>query len=236
MKRIGIAVLGGILLLSCAPVYIPNAVHSPLFSEKGEIDFSGDIGSNGVDAQFAISPVNHFALMLNGSYMNDTPDDTSYQDYHWHLYGEAGAGYYMRFGSVLRFEAFAGFGMGEAETLDEYTFFETDQSILAKGYYQRAFIQPAIGAVTPIFEGGLALRMCYVHFSRFVANDEEAVIEEEVQEDNVFLEPVLYARIGWKWIKFQIQGGFSYPVSKEIVFAHQPLLLSMGIHFHFDAF
>jgi len=236
MKIKTIAAAICILSSSCAPVYIPNAVNSPLFGEQGEMHINAQAGTNGLDLQTAYAVAPHFALMLNGSYMNESSDDPEFSDYHKHLFGEAGLGFYTALRGAGRFEIYGGLGMGEAISYDEYLFFEIPQALRARGQYHRAFLQTGIGASTDIFDGGFVVRAAYVRFNHFTADYLDDTLQKDVTEDNFYFEPVLYARIGWKWIKFQIQGGLSFPMTEESVLEHQPFLINMGLAFHFQTF
>jgi hypothetical protein len=214
-----------VFFISCAPVYIPNTVNAPLFSGKGEFNLGAHTGTNGIDIQTAYAFTDHLGIMINGSFM--TNDTSQYGDHHKHTFGELGLGYYNKLGSVFRVETFAGFGMGRASAYDSF-FFIVPQAIIADGHYSRIFVQTSIGASTDFFDGGLTLRGCYVNFYKYTYGGTDF----SHKDDDFFFEPVLFARIGWKYIKFQTQFGLSVPMNDNLI-NYQPFMMSFGLHFNF---
>jgi hypothetical protein len=216
-----------VFVVSCAPLYVPNVVNSPMLSEKGEVNASIHAGTSGFDVQTAYAMTDHIGIMINGSFASkDSSTDT---DYHEHKFGEFGCGYFTSIDNVFRFSTFAGLGMGKANASDTYEFFG-DHELTAWGYYNRFFAQTSIGAATDFFDAGLCLRGSYVNFYRF----EYGSLEHNKNKDNFFLEPVLFARVGWKMIKVQSQIGFSYSVTKNWDLDYQPIIFSFGLCFRLN--
>lgn len=219
----------GLIFTGCAPVYIPNTTNAPLFGQKGELMVAAFGGTNGYDAQFAYAPTDHFVLMANGSYQSKSADSNDLKNYHKHLFGEIGAGYYTKWGERARFECFGGYGFGQAETGYNYTFF-THNSGLVKGLYERYFIQTDLG-ITSTFDvvtSGVCLKGSYVNFFKFTSGTE--VFHES--RSNFYFEPAVFIRAGWKYIKFQFQFGGSILASEYSAFDHQPFMMSAGLVFN----
>ena len=222
-----ILLLSMVLLSSCAPVYIPNAVNVPLNSNRGELQIGGHAGSNGFDLQTSYAITKEIAVMLNGSTMNRTDDSTN-SSYHKHSFGEAAIGYYNSFDQAGRFEVFAGYGLGSSSALTTYELF-SPLEVTTKGKYGRIFIQPSIGTSTKFFDGALSLRSCYVHFYDIEGNG----ITLTENQNGLFIEPTLTARIGYKNVKLSTQLGVSLPVQRDQWLDYEPFMVSVGLHVNF---
>lgn len=56
------------------------------------------------------------------------------------------------------------------------------------------------------------------------------LFQKNVSYTGYFIEPVLTAKVGYKFVKVLMQAGFSLPInSEELLFSYQPFLLSIGI-------
>jgi len=197
----------------CAPVYIPTVINTPLLSKQGEFQAVLNTGVSGFDPQFAYAITDHIGVMLNGSYINRTNDTLN--NFHKHLAVETGAGYYTKIGNSGRFEVFGGVGYSrlKADYSNNLWISRTD----VNSY--KLFIQPAIGATTDIFDGSFATRFVRVN-----------LFQDQLKYTGYFIEPVLTAKVGYKFIKFVMQVGVSIPInSNELVFSYQPFLFSIGI-------
>jgi len=208
--RIGWLWLGCILLASCTPVYIPNAVNVPLLGGKGEANIQASLGTSMADIQAAVAVTDHFALMANGSFGSEEDGD--------HLFLEGGAGYFKNMGKAGRYEMFAGYGWGRTEST-----IEGSLGGYAKGNYNRFFIQPSIGAATENFDGAFSLRLAYVDFFN---------TESFAGTDTLFIEPVLTGKVGFKFVKLVLQVGISVPFRKEVNIDYQPLIFNLGLNFN----
>ncbi len=197
----------------CAPAYIPTVINTPLLSKEGEFQAAVHTGVSGFDPQFAYAITDHIGVMLNGSYINQTNDTLN--NFHKHLAVESGAGYFTKIGNSGRFEVFGGLGYSrlKADYSNNLWISRTDLNSL------KFFIQPAIGASTDIFDGSFATRFVRV-----------TLFQDQLKYTGYFIEPVLTAKVGYKFVKFVMQIGFSIPVnSNELVFSYQPFLISVGI-------
>jgi hypothetical protein len=208
-----------LVLNSCAPAYIPNVVNTPLLTNKGEVQVSVYSGLSGFDPQLSYALTNHIGLMLNGSFANRT-DSTD--DFHKHQFIELGSGYYRSIGSNGRFEAFGGFGFGNIQAHYENSLWQDNTTV--KNF--RIFIQPTIGASTDVFDGSFS--------TRIVANN---IYQSSYNSTGFFVEPVVTAKAGFKYVKVVAQLGFSLPVNENnIQYTNQPFMFSIGLQGTFRKF
>lgn len=234
MKRFTVA--GGILALtlffySCSQFYVPNAVNVPMMKKQGDINAGIHTGTNGVDFQTSFAITDNIAVMFNGSFNHDI--DSAQTDYHKHTFFEGGLGIYQTFSDYFTFETYAGVGYGEAEAYETFLLFAQKNDYLTTAKYTRPFIQFNLGIGTDFFDGGIAARFCYVKYNEIKPIDPA---DTNADPSSFFAEPVLFWRIGWKYIKLNSQIGFSLPFNKERFFDNQPFIFNVGISFHFNAF
>ncbi len=206
-------ILLSLLFSSCATAYVPNVVNTPLMNNKGEFQASLNTGISGFDPQVAYALTDNIGLMVNGSFANRTSDSSD--DFHKHQFVEFGGGYFTKVGSAGRFEVFGGFGAGNLQA-------EYDNELWvskARVNSTRFFLQPAIGATTSVFDGSFASRFVYVNLSQ---NSDNA--------SAMFVEPVLTGKVGYKYVKFIVQTGFSFLLtSNDVAFNYQPFIFSVGV-------
>jgi hypothetical protein len=220
-----VVMLGVLIINSCAPSYIPNVINAPLLSNKGEFQARLNSGISGFDPQFSYAVTDNIGVMLNGSYNYQNDSDS----YHKHYFIESGAGYFGKLQESGRFEVFGGYGYGDVKTLTPWL---PGWVAYADGYYHRIFIQPSIGAVTNVFEGSFSTRfvMVNMHFRDYYGDKPSAD-----NSFNPFIEPVITAKIGYKYVKFVTQIGFSIPLGNnyEDLYDYQPFIFSMGVNLKF---
>lgn len=206
-------------LSSCSPEYIPNMVNTPVFSNKGEFQATVATGTSNFDAQLGYAITDNIAVIANGSYADQTDDTTD--DFHKHLILEGGLGYYRKISSAARIEAFGGYGIGQIETFEENNLIDPYTNV----NFNRIFIQPGIGAATDFFDGSFAARLAIVQMKP----GKNSTIPESW---NVFIEPVITAKFGYKWVKAVIQFGYSFPTNDNLGYDHQRLILNFGLNFN----
>src|ERR671912_586680 len=220
-----------LVISSCAPVYVPNARNSPMFTKAGEFQGSIQFG-NGIDAQGAVAVTNHIGLMGNFSYAdNQSPDPDDIDDFHRHKFFEGGIGYYENEGKWC-YEVFAGYGRGEGSSYDTYDFFDySSDPVRATGKFQRYFIQPAFGMNKKIMHVSFVPRISLVDFDEFSSDDSVAPYVA-ADDPKVFFEPAVIGRVNLmnNHMFFTFQGGFSIPISK-VYYEYRPVYVSTGIGF-----
>ncbi len=217
-----------IAILSCAPVYVPNARNAPLFRGAGEFQSSVSFGE-GIDAQGAVSITNHIGVMGNYNYVNRNTSDINDNDYVKHKFWEAGVGYYENT-DKMSYEIFGGYGRGEGTSYGTYSWFGSTD-INATGNYQRFFIQPSIGSNQNIFNWIVSTRISLVDFENFTYDG----VVANYNSPALFFEPAFTGRIhfGKSPIYTQFQTGFSFTTQGDTVYDYQPFQLSFGIGLRF---
>ncbi|MBD3411263.1 MAG: hypothetical protein GF419_13795 [Ignavibacteriales bacterium] len=203
-------------MISCSPQYAPNSVNTPMLSERGEVHASLELGSSGFQLQSAYALGDRTALMLNAQ---TAPGDNPRQSF-----VEGGVGYFSPSGDG-RFETFGGFGVGRAGTASEQ-----------KDIW-RAFGQIGYGFPGDNLEVAFALRLLALNFNEPAAEYESPYgIEYEPATDylNVYLDPVVTARAGWRNVKFHAQIGASIRAG-DGGYTYIPVILNLGMTLRFNA-
>lgn len=224
-KFLNINLLSAILVImilfnSCATVYIPNAANVPLIGEKGEVQAGITTGTSNLDFQSAYGLTDNIAIMANATYSNKTSDSINY---HKHFMGEGAVGYFKKVGRSGRLEVYGGMGYGSTTDNEENYSFSGDY---AKGDYAKFFVQANIGSTSDIFDGAMSLRLCDAYFMNF-----RYLGLDYGNENNIYIEPVLTGKVGYKNLKFIMQMGFSIPVQQSSVMSFNPFILNIGLNF-----
>ena len=209
------------LFSSCSPEYIPNMVNSPMFTNGGEFQATIATGTSNFDAQTAYAITDNIGIMVNGSYGDETSDSSD--NFHKHTFIEGGIGYYDTFGDKGRYEIFGGYGSGRVEGYYKNIFNVSD---ITDARYNRYFIQPGIGIATGIFDGSFATRFTLVQMNP-TGNDFAA------GEYKAFAEPVITAKIGYRYVKFITQFGFPFHLgSEKPSYDYQHFIVNFGLTFN----
>lgn len=224
MKKLIVLLL---VATSCAPIYIPNSRNSPMFTKGGEFQGSFSV-LNGLEGQAAVSITNHIGVIGNYSYINRDDLDPDTKEILRHKVYEGGVGYFYNEQKTF-FEVFAGYGRGEGNSYDDYSFLGSS-SIQAKGKYERYFIQPAIGVNKKSMHFAFVPRVSLVDFTEFSGTNTTLEIKEDPY---VFFEPAFVGRVNTmeNRLFFTFQVGFSTPIDREPFFDHRGAHTSMGIGF-----
>ena len=211
-------------LASCAPVYTPNVINTPLFTEKGESQINMSVGLNGYDPQLAFALTDHVGIMINGCYQNKQDDSSTVNSIEWHkhIFAEAAIGYYYPIEEKYRLEIFGGVGQGTVWSHFENNFVSKN----AKANYTRYFLQPNIGICTDYYEVSFSPRLSLVDMQLY---DEEMSAFNTTGID-IFVEPAITAKFGYKFIKFFVQTGFVLSLSQNVGYNHKPFFFSAGLH------
>jgi len=209
------------LLFSCSPEYIPNMVNTPLFEQQGDLQGNLSEGGSGTNIQLAYAVTDHFAVMANGSFENETSDTT--EDFHKHTLYEIGGGYYDHIGGHGRYEFFGGIGTGRIKGYRENSRFDNPVS---DARFFKLFVQPSVGLTSDYADGSIGSRLVMV---RTDYNEEEPEAEPGFHP---FFEPFLTARLGFKYVKVVSQLGFSMPIREDVPFDYQPIIFNVGLHFN----
>jgi hypothetical protein len=219
---------------SCAPAYISNSRNTPLFGEAGE--FAGAVVlASGVEAQLAGSLTDHVALMGGASAIFKKYTEPEYsKDYFFY---EGGLGYFGR-SKALRYEVFAGYGMGQGNSYDSYYFFQTgSQAVVTHGKYQRIFVQPSFGSNNKKFNMIFTGRFSMVKFTEYSTTDPIVSAPQQTFKPtdgyHLVFEPSLITRFH---LMGNLHGFFQLninaPLPNDAVFGHVPLQGAIGIQVH----
>ncbi len=205
------------ILNSCAPLYIPNVVNTPMLTEEEDFNASIHLGTSGYDAQGAYAITENLAVMLNSSFINSTSDSTD--SYHKHFFVEAGAGYYKPIGKYFLFDTYAGYGIGRVNSYQSADIFLS----YADTYVNRFFVQPSFSFVCPYFEAAIAPRTVMAFVS-----------QSDVNQTGFFFEPTLVLKTGAPSFKATAQVGLSFMLNEyENSFNYQPFIFSIGLQYSF---
>jgi hypothetical protein len=219
-----------LLFVSCTTVYVPNTRNTPLFREQGEAQISGFITSGGLEGQGAYALTDHLAVIGSYTYGKQTTTNSTANppiEYDWkNSFAEIGIGYFDRSRSA-RYELFAGYGIGEGTSLDQYSFFGLNNNVVATGKRSRIFVQPSIGTNNRNFNIAFTPRLCYVNMSEFTT----AVASAKPKDSGQFyVDPAFTA-------KFRLAGnlhglfqlGLTVPVPGEVFYEFSTMQVALGI-------
>jgi hypothetical protein len=211
-----------ILCFSCKTAYVPNTVNVPLFDDAGQIRLSGDLAGN---VQFAASLGNSFAIMANGMFKKEGEETDLV--YGKGSFGEIGIGGFSRSRTNLKYEAFVGAGVGKTYTKDNGKTFEATGA--------RFFFQPSLGYHHSIFELAFTPRLVAGKFQKPTTSYTiQELISNNLADVNkpvwMFLEPAVTARVGYKWLKLQLQLGRSIKLNDQAL-SYKKEFTSLGVIF-----
>jgi hypothetical protein len=228
------AVVAALAIHACAPVYNPNAVHTPLYTQKGEMHAATYLGTQGFDTYVSYSPWDHWAFGAAVS-IQEKEDSTFASSRN---YGELAVGYYLYEESVGRIDLFAGIGTGTATSFvgRNETSYAYGRGWLKEfsGSFNRFFIQGSVGLPVKTsdawfgireFESGVVVRASAINFYSISYSDRPAEFI-----DNVFFEPIFFMRSGWKHVKLELQAGVSFPLAERVAYDWQLVHVALGFH------
>jgi len=227
MKKIVLITTVLLCTCSCSYIYIPNASNIPLIEQKGEAQASVLTGTSRLDFQGAYGLTDNIVVMANGSY-SDHLRTTDSSALHQHTIAEIAGGYYKKIGGSGIFELYGGGGYGETNDYKIDVNYDPFYGNV-HGKYTKFFIQPNIGSISDVFDGGLSLRVCYVNYFDFnyYGNNYK-------NQTSLFVEPVFTGKIGYKFFRFIMQVGFSIPVRQSKLVTFDPFILNLGLNFRLN--
>ena len=217
------------LLQSCAMLYMPNMANVPLHKDKGDLMISANTGFTGYNFQGSYAINEMFFANLNAAYANMRRDSS---DFNRSSLGEFGFGYFKVLDKkrVVVFESSAGYGLASVN----------DKGLQGNFYghlssnYHKIYLQPSIGATTDYFDAALTTRLTalqYFNYKDFVNPTESKDYYPGVC---AYIEPIATLRTGYKYVKLQIQVGFSLSLNNKHPLALQgfPLIANIGLSGH----
>lgn len=240
-------------LTGCVTLYKPNAIHSPLLKDKGDLNTSASIGISGCglyNLQAAYAPTEHMGIMMDGMYhyRSINSADSSVERLNI-FFGEAGAGYFTTFGTEkkLLFQCYSGAGFGSTKDRMENTS-QFNPEVNAK--YNNVFFQPGIGYTNKNIEMAFDIRANYVHvydihaymYEEFEWWNTDYNFYSDTTLDFVNLEPAFTLKAGGKKLKGVFQVGLTIPtvnsrsyfmVNASSLLGYPLIKLSFGISYAF---
>ncbi len=214
---------------SCALLYQPNMVNVPLHQNDGDMELSANIGFMGANFQGSYAVTNNLFVNLNGNFYNQNDS----MDFNRHRLGELALGYFRSLDATKKaiFEFSGGYALafvedkGHSEPYGDHI----------KTNYHKFYIQPSIGAATDYFDGAFSLRFVGLKYDNY--NNLSNINDQSGQKGMpLYLEPVLTGRVGYKYVKFSVQGGFSFALSPKHPLAVQgfPFIINLGLSSSFN--
>jgi hypothetical protein len=197
-----------------------------MFSGKGEFQAFAGVGL-GINAQAAYALTDNIGVAANYLYINDSEANSS--TIRKHQAGEIAIGYYKNLKSDLCFEIYAGYGRGKGEAIDTSFLLPFVYDLYAKGFYQKIFVQPAIGSNKNRFNWNVSLKFSLVDFSKINLIEDDEVLLNNVSP-KLFLTPAisLSYRIWPKNLSATFQTGINAHVGSRTIYDYDFLMASFG--------
>lgn len=206
-------------MFSCRPVYNPNPVNIPLFSDGGEFQSALSISNSGYNLQTALSPVYPIGIIANGHLFRIQEDSVGSDNIFRNNFIEGGLGSYVRLAKYVRMGLYGGIGRGFVGNKD------------LKRVYNRFFIQPTFGMTSRNFDTGLATRFVRANY----VSEETNSGKTETDDGAWMFEPALMVRAGREQVKFQLEAGYSIPMTdfSNPDIDNRNFIISLGLHLTF---
>lgn len=234
--------LATLILSSCTHYYyVPSTKNVPLLKKKGDLNFTGVASSasysNAYELQGAYAVTDNFGIM--GTYM--LAEGGMKEEHNWGKgnYMDFGVGYFKPFGKYRVVEIYSGVGTCVQSHLYNYysnnypNYFDKASSKLS---FNKLFIQPSFGFKGRIAELAYTTGLSYLTFNNISHNISPSELEyKEVQSimsnrRALLVESALTFRIGWKFVKFQIQAQGVRQLQKPKLQLDEGLI-SVGLNF-----
>ncbi|MGJ1214100.1 hypothetical protein [Sphingobacterium multivorum] len=224
---------------SCSSIYMPNVPSAPMFTEAGEVYVSGNINTKAnVSANLGVAVTDHVAVIANGSYVDNK---SNIKDYAQKM-GEAGIGYYTRFGRKNNrvFEVYGGYGLGNTSVVDKRSstmgqaIVETKDMDFEKVFVQVNFSSEKKDALKLFgnrhdIDYGTIIRLRNMRMKNFAIDGLPAE-----KEDNMLIEPVFYTRMGLgKGWKLQYTNGMVFGFKSNTYLKAGYPLFTLGVLYKF---
>ncbi|SHN03316.1 hypothetical protein [Chitinophaga sp. CF418] len=232
-------------------IYVPNTVNEPLLKEKHE--FKGSVSPSNFQAAFALT--NNIAIMANGQYVYDFLDASDNEGSDVIVDSdtrggviEGAVGFFKPLDPKKRmvFDVYAGYGNGSFKTLADAYESSTDRVVndyLLRTHFNKFFIQPGIGLSHPVIEAAFTSRISLLKFNSLYAGPKAFEVDSQRRVNYMSIgnkvlplyEPAFTFRVGYKYVKFQMQLLFSLLINDEKYGGYdiddyfQPVALNMGV-------
>lgn len=189
-----------LIMGSCSSIYMPGVPNTPMLTTKGEVAAGAHVSLRGnVNVNTAYAFSDNLAAMVNFGAMNSERKKRDVK----HNYFEFGGGYFKTFGPednrILEFYA----GMGTASSkrvvrnFDDGTLINTDvydadytKMFVQANYSSKKTSKVSLLGVDFGLNYGTAWRLSFASTKDFKLNG-----IPQVNEDNIFIEPVFFTRM-----------------------------------------
>ena len=227
MKKIIILWYAAFFLVSCGPIYYaPNATHVPLFTERKQIAASASGTDGGIQFDAAYSLSNRVLICSSVSFANPQEDESGNGGTGSLI--ELGAGYYQPIKGNFVTGITGLLGIGKME--NHYP--SANGSVEADLF--RWGVQPYMGYTSKYFEGVIATRLVGANYSsvkgQLTLNNIEQGEYLRSNSSQLFFEPSVTVRVGYKFIFFQLQDVASINLT-DSRFPYDDNTLTGGIYF-----
>jgi len=228
--------------VSTASFYCPNTINVPLLREQNEAHITGSIGigdgeygcsSNMYDVNASYAITDHLGIMGSAHGFSSVDDNGINNSLtNSSTMGDIGVGYYKTLDAKKRLitEVYGGMGFGTLNTTG-----------LVTGNMQmyRLFVQPSIGLRTAVFDFVFSVRACDVnyHYNSSPAvyaallNAKEYEVAPANGSNNLFIEPAITMRLGYKFVKLQWQLMASLGKGS---FRYDSFVTGLGLNFNLE--
>lgn len=208
-----------VLLASCNTVlYTANQPNTPLFDDnnKHQIKAEAGYGNAGIEVKAAYSPINHFGIIVSGSFLTSKTRKQYFR--------EAGVGYYGKFNKSFVYEIYGGYGFGTSSDSNSFNANTFNLNLTSYGEFSRWFLQGNAGFVSESFEGGLAFRFSNVVFDVIYNNNVTGT-----NRSAWFFEPTFFGKIGSENVKLVMSMTFPVHMSGTAGFGFNTYVVTMGL-------
>jgi hypothetical protein len=236
-KQLLLMVFCGILS-ACSSIYMPGVPNTPMLNAQGEFAGGAHVSLRGnlnFNAAYAIT--DHLAITANAGSLNTEGRKKDIK----HRYFEMGAGYFKNFGidSNRIFEVYTGLAWASNQrTFRQYQsgllfasdYYDADYS---KIYIQANYSSKDLGKLKLFGKSfelnyGTAWRISFATTERFYING-----QIQNNEDNIFIEPVFFTRIGLdEHFQLQYTGGSNFGLKNRKYLNAGYSVSSFGIIFN----
>ncbi|PLX06349.1 MAG: hypothetical protein C0596_17930 [Marinilabiliales bacterium] len=229
---------------SCSHTYYHAPSHNvPLFKEKNEFSLLvSDISQivNEVEVQGAYSVTDEAAIAAN---LMIRPGIQ---------YFDLAGGFYKPMGDEYIFEIFGGGGIYNQNHSYTDMEYNSNLNILIPVQYGsanitsfRSYIQPSWGVTGEIIDMAISPRVSYFNIYSVENNITDTIVGTygydqsrivnlmEAKRHYLFFEPAATMRVGWKYIKIQVQYSYTLPLG-YCNFDYSASNLSFGVYFNFS--
>lgn len=226
--------LATVMLQSCASVYVPGAQNVPLLKEKGQVKLSAGL----YDYQAAYAVGRHTAVMVNAQNSDWVGSELvastkkSYREVSKMV--EVGGGYFTDAKNTWTFETYGGAGVFKTRLRSDYEDLRSDYpndnagkdssySMLLNTSGTRFFVQPNFGFASKAVDIAFSTRITGLTFGSVKQLNYSDIRSEQSDlgklkgRIHLFAEPAITMRVGYKWLKAQIQTGVSFQLTSAEV-------------------